>query len=57
MDSEDLKVPLSVSIAKYNSISDSTHLFMLQTVAYATRQVRTGRERKGEEKRGRVKQK
>jgi len=42
VDSEDLKVPLSVSIAKYNSISDSTHLFMLQTVAYATRQVVAG---------------
>jgi len=42
VDSEDLKVPLSVSISKYNSISDSTHLFMLQRVAYATRQVVAG---------------
>ncbi|KAG7239930.1 hypothetical protein INR49_028149 [Caranx melampygus] len=30
--SEDLQVPLFVSIAKYNSISDSTHLFTLNTI-------------------------
>ncbi|XP_056133116.1 kininogen-1 [Lampris incognitus] len=41
-DSEDLKVPLSVSIAKFNSISDSTNLFVLNRVAYATRQVVAG---------------
>ncbi|XP_028260575.1 kininogen-1 [Parambassis ranga] len=40
--SEDLKVPLSVSIAKYNSISDSTHLFDLHTIGHATRQVVAG---------------
>lgn len=37
--SEDLKSPLSVSITKYNSMSDSTHLFALHTVGSATRQV------------------
>lgn len=37
--SEDLKSPLSASITKYNSMSDSTHLFALYTVGYATRQV------------------
>lgn len=37
--SEDLKSPLSVSITKYNSMSDSTHLFALNSVVYATRQV------------------
>ncbi|XP_040895665.1 kininogen-1 isoform X2 [Toxotes jaculatrix] len=41
-DSEDLKVPLSVSISKYNSISDSTHLFTLHSVGPATRQVVAG---------------
>ncbi|XP_020509089.1 kininogen-1 [Labrus bergylta] len=40
--SEDLKTPISVSIAKYNSISDSTHLFSLHTVGPATRQVVAG---------------
>uniref|UniRef100_A0A3B4UVK5 Kininogen-1-like n=1 Tax=Seriola dumerili TaxID=41447 RepID=A0A3B4UVK5_SERDU len=40
--SEDLRVPLSVSISKYNSISDSTHLFTLHTIAHATRQVVAG---------------
>lgn len=40
--SEDLKVPLSVSISKYNSMSDSTHLFTLHNVGHATRQVETG---------------
>ncbi|KAM6939190.1 kininogen-1 isoform 1-T2 [Lycodopsis pacificus] len=40
--SEDLKFPLSVSISKYNSISDSTHLFTLHSVGYATRQVVAG---------------
>ncbi|KAM7011942.1 kininogen-1 [Tautogolabrus adspersus] len=40
--SEDLKVPISVSIAKYNTISDSTHLFSLHSVGKATRQVVAG---------------
>lgn len=40
--SEDLNVPLSVSISKYNSISDSTHLFTLHTIGHATRQVLIG---------------
>ncbi|XP_034387105.1 kininogen-1 [Cyclopterus lumpus] len=40
--SEDLKLPLSVSISKYNSMSDSTHLFTLHSVGHATRQVVAG---------------
>nr|XP_057928221.1 kininogen-1 isoform X2 [Doryrhamphus excisus] len=40
--SEDLKVPLSVSIVKYNSISNSTHLFNIHSVESATRQVVAG---------------
>uniref|UniRef100_A0A3B4BLV7 Cystatin kininogen-type domain-containing protein n=1 Tax=Periophthalmus magnuspinnatus TaxID=409849 RepID=A0A3B4BLV7_9GOBI len=40
--SEDLKVPLSVSISKYNSQSDHTHLFTLNDVGPATRQVVAG---------------
>ncbi|XP_070688387.1 kininogen-1 [Pempheris klunzingeri] len=40
--SEDLKSPLSVSISKFNSISDSTHLFTLHSVGHATRQVVAG---------------
>ncbi|CAJ1061038.1 kininogen-1 isoform X2 [Xyrichtys novacula] len=40
--SEDLKGPLSASITKYNSISNSTHLFSLHTVGHATRQVVAG---------------
>uniref|UniRef100_UPI0037E80AC0 kininogen-1 n=1 Tax=Semicossyphus pulcher TaxID=241346 RepID=UPI0037E80AC0 len=40
--SEDLKVPIAVSISKFNSMSDSTHLFSLHTVGYATRQVVAG---------------
>uniref|UniRef100_G3NS23 Cystatin kininogen-type domain-containing protein n=1 Tax=Gasterosteus aculeatus aculeatus TaxID=481459 RepID=G3NS23_GASAC len=40
--SEDLKLPLSVSISKYNSQSDSTHLFTLHSVGYSTRQVVAG---------------
>ncbi|CAL9695986.1 unnamed protein product [Knipowitschia caucasica] len=40
--SEDLKVPLSVSISKYNSQSDHTHLFHLNEVGPATRQVVAG---------------
>lgn len=40
--SEDLKVPLSASISKYNSMSDSTHLFALNSVGQATRQVVAG---------------
>nr|XP_061832318.1 kininogen-like [Nerophis lumbriciformis] len=39
---EDLKVPLSVSIVKYNAISNSTHLFNLNNVESATRQVVAG---------------
>lgn len=41
-DSEELKVPLSVSISKYNSMSDSTHLFTFNSVGQATRQVVAG---------------
>ncbi|XP_034529277.1 kininogen-1 isoform X2 [Notolabrus celidotus] len=40
--SEDLKVPISASISKYNTISNSTHLFSLNRVGYATRQVLAG---------------
>ncbi|KAM4549472.1 kininogen-1 [Odontesthes bonariensis] len=40
--SEDLKVPLLASISKYNSISNSTHLFNLHEVDHATRQVVAG---------------
>ncbi|XP_003978264.2 kininogen-1 [Takifugu rubripes] len=40
--SEDLKSPLSVSITKYNSMSNSLHLFTLNSVGYATRQVVAG---------------
>lgn len=40
--SEDLKVPLSFSISKYNTISDHTHLFTLHEVGPATRQVVAG---------------
>ncbi|KAJ4943480.1 hypothetical protein JOQ06_005980 [Pogonophryne albipinna] len=40
--SEDLRVPLSVSISKYNSMSDSTHLFTLHSVGPSTRQVVAG---------------
>ncbi|XP_016898784.1 kininogen-1 isoform X2 [Cynoglossus semilaevis] len=42
VDSEELKVPLFVSISKYNSMSDSTHLFSLHTIEYASRQVMGG---------------
>lgn len=37
--SEDIKVPLSASVSKFNSISNSTHLFILHKVGHATRQV------------------
>ncbi|XP_044217280.1 kininogen-1 isoform X2 [Thunnus albacares] len=40
--SEDIKVPLSASISKYNSISESTHLFTLHSIGQATRQVVAG---------------
>ncbi|XP_062251471.1 kininogen-1 isoform X1 [Platichthys flesus] len=40
--SEDVKAPIAASIAKFNSISDSTHLFSLNRVGYATRQVIAG---------------
>ncbi|KAL6108328.1 kng1 [Pungitius sinensis] len=42
VNSEDLRVPLGVSISKYNSQSDSTHLFTLHNVGYSTRQVVAG---------------
>ncbi|XP_034736536.1 kininogen-1 [Etheostoma cragini] len=42
IDSEDLRVPLSISISKYNSLSDSTHLFALHSLGHATRQVVAG---------------
>ncbi|KAF1385381.1 hypothetical protein PFLUV_G00107160 [Perca fluviatilis] len=40
--SEDLKVPLSISISKFNSMSNSTHLFTLHDLGHATRQVVAG---------------
>ncbi|XP_071368560.1 kininogen-1 [Centroberyx affinis] len=40
--SEDLRVPLTKSIAKFNSISNSSHLFTLNEVGQATRQVVAG---------------
>ncbi|XP_029285976.1 kininogen-1 isoform X2 [Cottoperca gobio] len=40
--SEDLRVPLMLSISKYNAMSDSTHLFNLHTVGPSTRQVVAG---------------
>uniref|UniRef100_A0A8C6T1P3 Cystatin kininogen-type domain-containing protein n=1 Tax=Neogobius melanostomus TaxID=47308 RepID=A0A8C6T1P3_9GOBI len=40
--SEDLKAPLSLSISKYNTESDHTHLFTLNEVGPATRQVVAG---------------
>ncbi|KAJ0065351.1 hypothetical protein NL108_007559, partial [Boleophthalmus pectinirostris] len=40
--SEDMKVPVSVSISKYNSQSDHTHLFTLHQIGPATRQVVAG---------------
>ncbi|KAM4739499.1 kininogen-1 [Anableps anableps] len=40
--SEDLKVPLLASVSKFNSISNSTHLFALHRVDHATRQVVAG---------------
>ncbi|CAG5863288.1 unnamed protein product [Menidia menidia] len=40
--SEDLKVPILASISKYNSNSNSTHLFTLHDVGHATRQVVAG---------------
>lgn len=42
LQSEDLKVPLALSISKYNSKSNASHLFMLSAVGYATRQVVAG---------------
>lgn len=42
LESEELKVPLAVSISKYNPNSNHTHLFMLNAVGYATRQVVAG---------------
>ncbi|KAM6962549.1 kininogen-1 [Aplochiton taeniatus] len=42
VESGDLKVPLSISIARFNSVSDSTHLFLLNSVGFATRQVIAG---------------
>lgn len=40
--SEDLRGPLTASIHKYNSVSDSTHLFAFNNVHHATRQVGAG---------------
>lgn len=40
--SEDLKFPLSLAIAKYNLLSDHTHLFTLNGVGQATKQVVAG---------------
>ncbi|XP_054914411.1 kininogen-1 [Poeciliopsis prolifica] len=40
--SEDLKVPLVASVSKFNSISNSTHLFAINRVGHATRQVVAG---------------
>lgn len=40
--SEDLRGPLTASIHKYNSMSDSTHLFAFNNVQHATRQVGAG---------------
>ncbi|XP_043985937.1 kininogen-1 [Gambusia affinis] len=40
--SDDLKVPLLASVSKFNSISNSTHLFTLNRVSHATRQVVAG---------------
>ncbi|KAM9358416.1 kininogen-1 [Symphorus nematophorus] len=40
--SEEVKSPLSAAISNYNSISNSTHLFTLHSVADATRQVVAG---------------
>ncbi|XP_073332050.1 kininogen-1 [Pagrus major] len=40
--SEDLRGPLTASISKYNSMSDSTHLFAFNNVQHATRQVVAG---------------
>ncbi|XP_067369065.1 kininogen-1 isoform X1 [Channa argus] len=40
--SEDIRVPLTVSISKYNSMLGGTHLFTLHNIDYATRQVVAG---------------
>ncbi|XP_059198047.1 kininogen-1 [Centropristis striata] len=40
--SEELRVPMTVSLSKYNSMSDSTHLFTLHNIGHATRQVVAG---------------
>ncbi|KAG8003213.1 putative phospholipid-transporting ATPase IF [Nibea albiflora] len=40
--SDDLRGPLTASISKYNTMSDSTHLFTLNSVGHATRQVVAG---------------
>lgn len=40
--SDDLRGPLTTSISKYNTMSDSTHLFTLHSVGHATRQVEMG---------------
>ncbi|XP_042370187.1 kininogen-1 isoform X2 [Plectropomus leopardus] len=42
VNSEDLRVPVSMSLSKYNSMSDSTHLFTLNDIGHATRQVVAG---------------
>lgn len=42
LDSEELRVPLVVSIKRFNSISDSTHLFTFNSIGQASRQVVAG---------------
>jgi len=46
--SDELKGPLAVSITKYNGMSNASHLFMFNSLAYATRQVQRERERERE---------
>ncbi|XP_068599890.1 kininogen-1 [Brachionichthys hirsutus] len=41
-ESDDLKTPLSAALGHYNSISNSSHLFTLNSVGHATRQVMAG---------------
>ncbi|XP_062311736.1 kininogen-1 [Osmerus eperlanus] len=39
---EDLKAPLSFSLNRFNSVSNSSHFFVINSVGYATRQVVAG---------------
>ncbi|XP_049911936.1 kininogen-1 [Epinephelus moara] len=41
-DSEELRVPVIASLSKYNSMSNSAHLFTLHNIGHATRQVVAG---------------